>query len=53
LSNYPTVAAAMNSLKSSLPSLLTSTEFKKESTSTSFPRLYNKVFNSSLDKKPS
>ncbi len=30
-----------------------STEFKNDSTSISFPRLYNKVFNSSFDKNPS
>ena len=53
LSKCPAPAAAMNSLKSSLPSLLTSTAFKKEFTSTSFPKLSNRVFNSSLDKKPS
>jgi hypothetical protein len=53
LSKCPAVAAAINSLKSSFPSLFTSTLFKKESTSISFPRLYKSVFNSSLDKKPS
>jgi len=53
LSKCPAPAAAMNSLKSSIPSLLTSTAFKKEFTSTSLPKLSNRVFNSSLDKKPS
>ena len=53
LSKCPAPAAARNSLKSSFPSLLTSTAFKKEFTSTSFPKLSNRVFNSSLDKKPS
>ena len=53
LSKCPAPDAARNSLKSSLPSLLTSTEFKKEFTSISFPKLSNRVFNSSLDKKPS
>jgi len=43
----------MNSLKSSLPSLLTSTELRKEPTSTSLPKVAKRTFNSSLDKKPS
>jgi len=43
----------MNSLKSNLPSLLTSTDFKKKDTSISLPKLANRVFNSSLDKNPS
>jgi len=53
LSNCPADAAAINSLKSSLPSLLMSIEFKNESTSIAFPRLYKRVFNSSFDKNPS
>ena len=53
LAKCPADAAAINSLKSSLPSLLMSTEFKNESTSISFPRLDKRVFNSSLDKNPS
>ena len=36
-----------------MPSLLISTEFKKDVTSISFPKLYNKDFNSSLDNMPS
>jgi len=53
LSKCPTEAAIMNSLKSNLPSLLTSTEFKKEITSISLPKLDKRDFNSSLDKNPS
>lgn len=49
----PADAATINSLKSSLPSLLMSIESKNESTSISFPRLYRRVFNSSFDKNPS
>ena len=53
LAKCPADAAVINSLKSSLPSLLMSTEFKNESTSTSFPRVDKRVFNSSFDKNPS
>ena len=53
LSKWPALAAEINSWKSSFPSLLTSTEFKKELTSISFPKLYKRLFNSSLVKKPS
>jgi len=49
----PADAAAINSLKSSLPSLLMSNESKNESTSISFPRLDKRTFNSSFVKNPS
>ena len=53
LSKWPAEEAVINSWKSSFPSLLTSTEFKKELTSISLPRLVKRLFNSSLVKKPS